>query len=149
MLLFKASLSAISSVSGEAFRLLDRVVAIGRRCDDSHLCGKALITRGFLLGLADDPEAAIRHLTEGLQKVDPASDPRLVVAAQHNLTLYLAESGRYREALRLLQSAPSAVPPGRRPDEPPAPALAGGEDRQRPGALQGGRGVPAERAARI
>jgi tetratricopeptide (TPR) repeat protein len=105
VLLFKASLFGNQQRFREAFRLLDRVVAIGLRCEDSHLEGKALITRGFLLGLAGDPEAAIRHLTEGLQKVDPASDPRLVVAAQHNLTLYLAESGRYGEALRLLQSA--------------------------------------------
>ena len=105
LLLFKASLRGNQQRFREAFRLLDRVAAIGRRCEDPHLAGKALITRGFLLGLAGDPEAAIRHLTEGLQKVDPASDPRLVVAAQHNLTLYLAESGRYGEALRLLESA--------------------------------------------
>jgi tetratricopeptide (TPR) repeat protein len=105
LLLFKASLRGNQQRFREAFRLLDRVAAIGRRCEDPHLAGKALITRGFLLGLAGDPEAAIRHLTEGLQKADPASDPRLVVAAQHNLTLYLAESGRYGEALRLLESA--------------------------------------------
>jgi tetratricopeptide (TPR) repeat protein len=105
LLLFKASLRGNQQRFREAFRLLDRVATIGRRFEDLHLSGKALITRGFLLGLAGDPEAAIRHLTEGLQQVDPASDPRLVVAAQHNLTLYLAESGRYGEALRLLESA--------------------------------------------
>ena len=103
--LFKASHFGNQQRFREAFRLLDRVVAVGRRCGDPHLWGKALIMRGFLLGLANDPEAAIRHLSEGLQKVDSASDPRLVVAAQHNLTLYLAESGRYGEALRLLESA--------------------------------------------
>lgn len=105
LLLFKASLCGNQQRFREAFRLLDRVVAVGRRCGDPHLWGKALVMRGFLLGLAGDPEAAIRHLTEGLQKVDPASDPRLVVAAQHNLTLYLAESGRYGEALGLLENA--------------------------------------------
>lgn len=105
VLLLKASLRGNQQRFREAFRLLDRVTALGRRCEDEHLCGKALIMRGFLLGLAGDPEAAIRHLTEGLQKVDPAADPRLVVVAQHNLTLYLAEGGRYTEALRLLDSA--------------------------------------------
>jgi tetratricopeptide (TPR) repeat protein len=105
VLLFKASLFGNQQRFREAFRLLDRVVAIGRRSEDPHLWGKALVMRGFLLGLAGDPEAAIRHLSDGLQKVDPASDPRLVVAAQHNLTLYLAESGRYGEALGLLENA--------------------------------------------
>ncbi len=105
VLLLKASLRGNQQRFREAFRLLDRVMLLGRKCDDSHLCGKALIMRGFLLGLASDPEAAIRHLTEGLRKVDPAADPRLVIVAQHNLTLYLAEGGRYNEAVRLLESA--------------------------------------------
>lgn len=105
ILLFKSSLLGNQQRFQEAFRLLDRVEAIGRRCDDPHLCGRAQITRGFLLGLGNDPEAAIRHLTEGIRLVDPALDPRLLVAAHHNLTLYLTESGRYREALRLLESA--------------------------------------------
>ena len=105
VLLLKASLRGNQQRFRDAFQLLDRVMALGRRCGDSHLCGKAMITRGFLLGLANDPEAAIRHLTEGLQKVDPAADLRLVIVAQHNLTLYLAEGGRYMEALRLLENA--------------------------------------------
>jgi tetratricopeptide (TPR) repeat protein len=105
LLLLKASLRGNQQRFREAFHLLDRVTSLGRRCEDDHLCGKALITRGFLLGLANDPEAAIRHLTEGLAKVDPESDPRLVVVARHNLTLFLAEGGRYREAMRILESA--------------------------------------------
>ncbi|HEY0554345.1 MAG TPA: hypothetical protein VGG20_08755 [Thermoanaerobaculia bacterium] len=105
VLLLKASLRGNQQRFREAFKLLDRVAALGRRCGDSHLCGKAMITRGFLLGLANDPEAAIRHLTEGLRKVDLAAEPRLIIAAQHNLTLSLAEGGRYVEALRLLESA--------------------------------------------
>lgn len=105
LLLFMASFRGNQQRFQEAFRLLDRVATIGRQCEDPHLCGKGLIVRGFLLGLAGDPEAAIRHLTEGLEKVDPESDPRLVVAAQHNLSLYLAESGRYGQALRLLEKA--------------------------------------------
>jgi tetratricopeptide (TPR) repeat protein len=105
VLLLKASLRGTQQRFRDAFHLLDRVMSLGHRCGDSHLCGKAMITRGFLLGLANDPEAAIRHLTEGLRKVDPETDPRLVIVAQHNLTLYLAEAGRYMEALRLLEDA--------------------------------------------
>ncbi len=105
VLLAKASLRGNQQRFREAFQLLDRVMSLGRRCEDGHLCGRALIMRGFLLGTANDQEAAIRHLTEGLAKVDPASDPRLVIVAQHNLTLFLTESVRYRSALRLLESA--------------------------------------------
>jgi tetratricopeptide (TPR) repeat protein len=105
LLLHKASFLGNRQRFGEGFRLLDRVTAIARRCEDPQLHGRALITRGFLLGIAHDPEAAIRYLSEGIRKLDPASDLRLLVAAHHNLTLYLTESGRYREALGLLESA--------------------------------------------
>lgn len=102
-LLLKASLRGNQQRFREAFRLLDRTVAIARRSGDRELCGKALITRGFLLGVANDLEAAIRLLSEGITLIDRESDPRLLVAAHHNLTLYLAESGRYEEAMRLLE----------------------------------------------
>jgi len=105
VLLLKASLRGNQQRFREAFRLLDRVLAIGRKCGDPQLCGKALVMRGFFLSVANDPEAAIRHLTEGIRKVNSATDARLLVAAQHNLILVLAESGRYDEAMRLLESA--------------------------------------------
>ncbi len=105
LLLLKSSLRGSQQRFREAFRMLDRVLAIGRRCGDSQLCGKALVIRGFFLGVANDPEAAIRHLTEGIRDVDPATDARLLVAAQHNLILFLAESGRYDEAMQLLERA--------------------------------------------
>jgi tetratricopeptide (TPR) repeat protein len=102
VLLLKASLRGNQQRFREAFRLLDRVVAIARRCGDLHICGKALIIRGFLLGVANDLEAAIRLLREGIRLVEPGTEPRLLVAAHHNLTLYLTESGRYKEALQIL-----------------------------------------------
>ncbi|HEX3554250.1 MAG TPA: tetratricopeptide repeat protein [Thermoanaerobaculia bacterium] len=105
LLLHKASLLGNQQRFGQAFRLLDRVFAIARRCEDPQLHGRALITRGFLLGIAHDSEAAIRYLSEGIRKLDPVSDLRLLVAAHHNLTLYLTESGKYHEALHLLESA--------------------------------------------
>jgi len=101
--LVKASLRGNQQRFREAFRLLDRTVAIARKNGDRELWGKALITRGFLLGVANDLEAAIRLLSEGIGLIDRKTDPRLLVAAHHNLTLYLAESGRYEEAMRLLE----------------------------------------------
>ncbi|HEV7507102.1 MAG TPA: hypothetical protein VGS07_19590 [Thermoanaerobaculia bacterium] len=105
LLLHRASFLGGQQRFGEAFRLLDRITTIARRGEDPQLQGRALITRGFLLGIARDPEEAIRYLKEGIRKLDPASDLRLLVAAHHNLTLYLTESGKYREALQLLDSA--------------------------------------------
>jgi tetratricopeptide (TPR) repeat protein len=103
VLLLKASLRGNQQRFREAFRLLDRVAAIARQCGDLQICGKALIIRGFLLGVANDLEAAIRLLKEGIPMVEPQTELRLLVAAHHNLTLYLTESGRYQEALQLLE----------------------------------------------
>jgi len=105
MLLLKSSLRGNQHRFREAFRLLDRVAAIARKCGDGQLGGKASIMRGFLVGLANDPEAAMRHLAAGLREVDPISDPRLFMVAQHNLVLCLTESGRYEEARELLARA--------------------------------------------
>jgi tetratricopeptide (TPR) repeat protein len=105
LLLHRASFLGGQQRFGEAFRLLDRVTSIARRCEDPQLQGRAMITRGFLLGIARDPEAAIRYLKEGIRRLDPTYDLRLLVAAYHNLTLYLTESGKYHEALELLDGA--------------------------------------------
>jgi tetratricopeptide (TPR) repeat protein len=56
LLLHKASFLGSRQRFGEAFRLLDRVTAIGRRCEDNQLQGRALITRGFLLQKAAELE---------------------------------------------------------------------------------------------
>jgi tetratricopeptide (TPR) repeat protein len=105
ILLFKSSLRGSQHRLAEAFRLLDRAIAIARKCDDSQLQSKALIMRGFLFGIANDLEAAIESLRAGVRGLEPASDPRLLVAAQHNLILFLSESGRNDEAMRLLESS--------------------------------------------
>src|SRR5262249_51573346 len=83
-------------------RLLDEVALLARQNGDSHLAGKALITRGFLCGVSGGEAEAIRWLALGLEQIDPVAEPRLLVAARHNLALYLHESGRHGEALALL-----------------------------------------------
>jgi tetratricopeptide (TPR) repeat protein len=103
LLLFKASLFGLQQRFSEAFGMLDQVVRIAHRCGDLHLCGKALITRGFLAGMAQEPELSLELLREGLPLVDPECEPRLVVAACHNLILGLTESGRAQEARELLE----------------------------------------------
>lgn len=63
VLLLKASLRGNQHRLREAFRLLDRVVAIGRKCGDAQLCGQALIIRGLLVGVA---KAEMERATLGL-----------------------------------------------------------------------------------
>ena len=102
VLLLKASLYGNQGKSREANRLLDEVVLLARQNGDSHLAGKALITQGFLCGVAGDEAEAIRRLTAGIEQIDGLAEPRLLVSARHNLILYLNESGRHEEALALL-----------------------------------------------
>lgn len=104
VLLLKASLLGNQQRFAEAYRVLDRVLALGEKYGDLHLCGKAMIARGFLCGVAQEPpEEANRWLSAGLERIDAAAEPRLVVAAQHNLVLHLTESGRTSEAVQLLE----------------------------------------------
>jgi len=105
VLLLKSSLRGNQQRFAEAFRLLDRTVAIARNCDDAQLLGRALVMRGFLLGTANDLAAAIESLRAGIEGLDPVADPRLHVAAQHNLILFLSDSGQNDEAMRLLESS--------------------------------------------
>jgi tetratricopeptide (TPR) repeat protein len=102
-LLFEASLLGHQQRFAKAFRQLDRVVRLGRLAGDLHLCGKALITRGFLAGMAHEHELSLRLLREGLPLVDPEAEPRLLLAAYHNLILGLTESGNLTEAGELLE----------------------------------------------
>lgn len=104
-LLFEASLLGHQQRFTEAFRRLDRVVRIGRLAGDPHLCGKALITRGFLAGMAHEPDLSLRLLRKGLPLVDPEAEPRLIVAAYHNLILGLTENGSLAEAAELLEQS--------------------------------------------
>ena len=79
-LLLKASLYGSQQRFTEALSLLDRVVTISRKGGDWELCSKALITKGFLHGLANDPEPAIRLLTEGIKLVDSGPSERSATA---------------------------------------------------------------------
>ena len=146
LLLLEASLRSDQRRFVEAFRLLDRVIRLADRYGDRHLCGKALITKGLFYGYAGRLEAALQALEAGNARIDPAVEPRLVLAGRHNLILHLADSGRHEEALQLLERTRplycssatawgSCGSSGSRADGPGAGA--GGQGR---GALQPGAG---------
>jgi len=84
------------------FSTLDLVIALYRKLGESHLVGRALITKAVHTRYANDASKAIDLLQEGLSLIDPKIDPKLAVNAAHNLAWLMADCGRYREARRTL-----------------------------------------------
>jgi len=77
---------------------LDYVFALHRRRGDTHLAGRALISKGTLLGYRGEAEEAVRLLEQGLELVDQEREPRLVLAAVYNQVRLLVDAGRHRDA---------------------------------------------------
>jgi tetratricopeptide (TPR) repeat protein len=98
-----ASLRGAQRHFGEALELLDAVYRIYESHGDRHNAGRALISKGLYTGYDNDPAEAVRLLSAGLALIHPASDPKLVLSAVHNLITFLADGGRFREAQRLLR----------------------------------------------
>lgn len=86
----------------EAAQLLDRVGSIYRRLGQWHLLGRTLHQKAVVVGEAGDGETEIQLLRRSLDLLDPQEDPRIFLAARHNLIVALNDSGRSREAFALL-----------------------------------------------
>jgi tetratricopeptide (TPR) repeat protein len=97
-----ASLRRDQGRYGEAFRLLDRVIAIFRKLGQWHLLGRALAQKSMVCDEVGDVETEMLLLRQALDLLDPQADPRMFLAARHNLILALNQSGRHREAFALL-----------------------------------------------
>ncbi len=102
ILLQEASLHGDQRRFAEATKLLDRVLRLAHRVGDESLVATALVKQGIVFGTSGRTEEAIECLREGLQGIDAKSDPRLAVAARHNLIVYLIEVGQLPEAVALL-----------------------------------------------
>ncbi|HEX3128383.1 MAG TPA: tetratricopeptide repeat protein, partial [Thermoanaerobaculia bacterium] len=89
----------------EALSLIDACYTIYERHGDRSNAGRALISKGLYVGYDNDPEGAIRFLEAGLSMINPATDPKLVLSAVHNLVGFLADCGRFAEAHRILRRA--------------------------------------------
>jgi tetratricopeptide (TPR) repeat protein len=103
ILSYRASLRSSQCRFREAVQLLNSALAIYRQAKDRHLEGKVLIQKGMALGHDGRLQQAIRCLRQGLARIDAAEEPRLLVAAQHNLVGFLNESGDHDEALETLR----------------------------------------------
>lgn len=98
----EASLRKDQRRFAEASRLMDRVIAIYRKLGQRGLLGRSLQQKSTICGESGDLEGEIALLRRALELLNPEEEPRVFLAARHNLIYALCESGRYREAFALL-----------------------------------------------
>ncbi len=87
---------------GEALQIFDRASAIYKKLGQWNLLGRTLLQKSLACGEAGDIDSEMGLLRRALDLIDPQADPRLFLAARHNLIHALHESGRSREAFALL-----------------------------------------------
>ncbi|MEA2562868.1 MAG: MalT-like region [Acidobacteriota bacterium] len=99
---FEASLRRDQRRFAEATRLMDRVIAIYRKLGQRSLLGRSLQQKSLICGESGDSDGEIALLRRALELLNPEEEPRIFLAARHNLISALCESGRPREAFALL-----------------------------------------------
>ena len=101
----RASLERDLRRFGAARASLERAVGIFLRNGESHRAGRSLVNLSLVHSYAGEAEQSIETLSWALELIDPKQDPRTLLCARHNLAGYLAEAGRYEDALGLYQEA--------------------------------------------
>jgi tetratricopeptide (TPR) repeat protein len=84
------------------------MLQIARQGEDRRWEGWALMAKGTVLGdqalvEGGDLRQAIRLLRKGMARIDPISDPELMLRTQHNFLNFLNESGKSQEAEQILR----------------------------------------------
>lgn len=106
LLVLKAPLRTIQRRFPEALKLLDQAVDLFLHGQpehrDSHLAGRSLISKAYVLIEQGESESAIEILKKANGLIDPERDPRLVLCLRHNLVDNLSKMGRHTEAAGLL-----------------------------------------------
>ncbi|MFY9825301.1 MAG: hypothetical protein WAM82_28240 [Thermoanaerobaculia bacterium] len=69
---------------------------------ETHLSGRALITKALYTFYRGDTEQACRTIEAGLDLIDRERDPSLALVATFDYILFLVDSNRFREAKRAL-----------------------------------------------
>ena len=104
---FFAALRSNQRRIDQAVRLQHRAMRLYRRAGHRERLGRAMVDLASYNALAGDRDHAIELVHKALDMVDAERDPRTVLAARHNLAVFLQESGRLREALVVLAQARS------------------------------------------
>jgi tetratricopeptide (TPR) repeat protein len=85
-----------------ALERLTTVSGLYRDLGETHLAGRALITRGLYACYGGNLEQAVASTEAGLAEIDHQRDPVLFMTAKHNQLLFLVDLGRYHQAKRAL-----------------------------------------------
>jgi tetratricopeptide (TPR) repeat protein len=83
---------------------LEEALQLYRTTPDTHQQGRILFKMGDVIGYVN-PERGIAHIQKAVALIDSSREPRLELCAQHDLALFLTESGRPEEALAILERA--------------------------------------------
>ncbi|MFN7961354.1 MAG: hypothetical protein U0002_08795 [Thermoanaerobaculia bacterium] len=87
----------------EAGAVLEAAQAIYSRVGERTLVSRMLVKRAAVLSEAGEPEKAVGLVEEALLYLDAEGEPKLYLAAEHNLTDYLVSVGRTAEAAARLE----------------------------------------------
>lgn len=98
----EASLRSSQRRLDDAITLLHKVHCLYLDAGDSHLAGRALISKGSSMRCQGYPREAVEVLEEGLKLIEPSRDSQLASIAQQVLLDALADCGEYNRASRLL-----------------------------------------------
>ncbi len=97
-----ASLRSDQRRLDEAVAHLDRVHEIYLKEGETHLAGRALISKGINIHYDDRPREASAWYRKGISLLDAARDPELRLTADYSLFHAVVSCGEYREGRRLL-----------------------------------------------
>ena len=94
----EASLRRAQRRFEDAFQLLRQAIEIFQDFGESHRAGRSLVNLATVHYHAGNPAEGIPLLHQSLEMIDPEQEPRLLLCARHNLTVYLADAGLFWEA---------------------------------------------------
>jgi tetratricopeptide (TPR) repeat protein len=101
----EASLRIDQRRLGEALDLLDKLHRHYLELGETHLAGRALISKGIALHHAEKPQEAVSLLCKGVEGIDSQRDPSLVAVGQEALLHAMVDAGDFRGARRLLMKS--------------------------------------------
>ncbi len=93
----------------EALELIESALADYRQMGERGKLACALVDKGVILRAAGKVREALDWVRQALEILDPAAEPRIFLAASHNMALYLQElaktPGELQEAIAWLEVA--------------------------------------------
>jgi tetratricopeptide (TPR) repeat protein len=117
----QASLRRAQRRFDEALGSLRRAVSLFLDLGERHRAGRSLVSMSIVYHTSGRPERGFPLLRQALELIDPRQEPRLLLAACHNLADSLADSSlfldaqrAYRQARPLYDSFPDARTQNRR-----------------------------------